>query len=221
MEQSPASSIPPVIPALRDAGKQHVSRTHRTVVICLDGTGDEFDADNSNVVKWVDSAGSAVAYMLTGLFSICRFFAALKKDDPTQLTYYQSGVGTYSDSYKGSLQSGLSAALDMAVGASLGSHVREAYSFLMQNYREGDKICLIGFSRGAYTARALAGMLHKVGLLPAHNQAQITFAYKWYRDDSEDGWRMSADFKRTFSIDVNVHFLGCWDTVASVGIVPR
>lgn len=67
----------------------------------------------------------------------------------------------------------------MAVGASLGTHVREAYSFLMQNYREGDKICLLGFSRGAYTARALAGMLHKVGLLPAHNQAQIVFAYKW------------------------------------------
>lgn len=56
--------------------------------------------------------------------------------------------------------------------------------------REGDKICLIGFSRGAYTARALAGMLHKVGLLPAHNQAQIPFAYKWYKDNSHYGWDM-------------------------------
>ncbi|UZJ55759.1 hypothetical protein CBS101457_005079 [Exobasidium rhododendri] len=192
--------IPSIIPAVRDSGKEHAERTYRKVVICLDGTGDEFDADNSNVVK---------------------FFAALKKDDPTQLCYYQSGVGTYSNSYGGSLKGGVSAALDMAVGASLGTHVREAYSFLMQNYREGDKICLYGFSRGAYTARALAGMLHKVGLLPAHNQAQITFAYKWYKDDTANGWKMSTDFKRTFSIDVSVYFLGCWDTVASVGIIPR
>lgn len=36
------------------------------------------------------------------------------------------------------------------------------YRFLMDNYREGDKICLFGFSRGAYTARCLAGMLNKV-----------------------------------------------------------
>ena len=35
------------------------------------------------------------------------------------------------------------------------------YNFLMQNYRSGDRVCLFGFSRGAYTARALAGMLYK------------------------------------------------------------
>jgi uncharacterized protein (DUF2235 family) len=79
----------------------------------------------------------------------------------------------------GSVKSKLAAAADMAVGLSLGHHVRQAYSFLMQNYKEGDKICIIGFSRGAYTAKALAGMLYKVGLLPAHNQAQLAFAYKW------------------------------------------
>lgn len=200
MSSSTASqtSLPPVLAALQDSTTQN--KRARNIIVCLDGTGDQFDNDNSNVVK---------------------FFAALKKDDPTQLTYYQTGVGTYSSSYKGSLKKGFSAGLDMAVGASLGVHVREAYSFLMQNYREGDKICLIGFSRGAYTARALAGMLHKVGLLPAHNQAQIVFAYRWYKDNSEYGWKMSADFKRTFSIDADVHFLGCWDTVASVGFIPR
>ena len=43
---------------------------------------------------------------------------------------------------------------------------------------QGDKICLFGFSRGAYTARALAGMLQKVGLLPMCNDAQLPFAYE-------------------------------------------
>jgi hypothetical protein len=110
---------------------------------------------------------------------------------------------------------------DMAVGSGLGIHIKDAYRFLMQNWREGDKICLLGFSRGAYTVRCLAGMLHKVGLLPASNGAQVNFAYDFYKDDSEDGWKMSAEFKKTFCTDVNVYFVGLWDCVASVGFLPR
>ncbi|KAG8983890.1 hypothetical protein FRB94_012532 [Tulasnella sp. JGI-2019a] len=56
------------------------------------------------------------------------------------------------------------------------------YRFLMENWEEGDKICLFGFSRGAYTARCLAGMLQKVGLLPPHNEEQVAFAYQKYRE---------------------------------------
>lgn len=91
----------------------------------------------------------------------------------------------------------------------------------MQSYREGDRICLLGFSRGAYTVRCLAGMLHKVGLLPASNGSQVNFAYNFYKDDTEEGWKMSADFKKTFCTDVNVYFVGVWDCVASVGFFPR
>jgi uncharacterized protein (DUF2235 family) len=102
------------------------------------------------------------------------------------------------------------------LGSGLGIHIKEAYSFLMQNYIEGDRICLFGFSRGSYTVRCLAGMLHKVGLLPAHNQAQISFAYRMYKDDTSNGDTMSADFKNTFSQNVTVYFIGVWDCVASV-----
>jgi uncharacterized protein (DUF2235 family) len=140
--------------ALRDS--KDADKHERTIVLCLDGTGDEFDADCSNIVQFV---------------------ACLRKHTlGEQVTYYQSGIGTYD---KGGLRSGLGAAADMAVGSGLGIHIKDAYRFLMQNYREGDKICLLGFSRGAYTVRSLAGMLHKVGLLPAGNGAQINFAYKW------------------------------------------
>ena len=187
-------SIPETIRAVRDER----SRSPRTIVICLDGTGDQFDADNSNVVK---------------------FISCLKKDDPFQITYYQAGIGTYSNAH--TLKGGLSAGLDMAVGSGLGIHIKDAYSFLMQNYREGDRISLLGFSRGAYTVRCLAGMLHKVGLLPAHNSAQISFAYKFFKDDTPLGWKMSAEFKKAFCTDVDVHFVGVWDCVASVGFVPR
>lgn len=106
-----------------------VDNSGRTIVLMLDGTGDKFDNDNSNIVHLVST---------------------LKKDGPSQVTYYQAGIGTYGD---GGLSGGFTAAADMAVGASLGMHVREAYHFLMHSYKEGDKICIFGFSRGAYTAR--------------------------------------------------------------------
>jgi uncharacterized protein (DUF2235 family) len=169
----------------------------RTIVVCLDGTGDKFDNDNSNIVHFV---------------------SCLKKDDKTQVTYYQAGIGTYSAHGR---STGFEAALDMAVGSLLGLHVRDAYDFLMHTYKEGDKICIFGFSRGAYTARCLAGMVHKVGLLPPRNNAQIHFAYDMYRDDSPQGWDQSAQFKKAFCMDVSVYFLGLFDSVASVGVIPR
>jgi uncharacterized protein (DUF2235 family) len=64
-------------------------------------------------------------------------------------------------------------------------------------------------------------MLHKVGLLPRHNKAQVQFAYNFYKDDTKEGWKMSADFKRTFCTNVEVYFVGVWDCVASVGFIPR
>ncbi|KAK5167983.1 uncharacterized protein LTR77_006550 [Saxophila tyrrhenica] len=177
-------------------GKDH-NHGGRTIVVCLDGTGDKFDNDNSNIVHLV---------------------SALKKDAANQVSYYQAGIGTYGE---GGLSGGFSAAMDMAVGSGLGLHVRDAYNFLMHSYKEGDKICIFGFSRGAYTARCLAGMIHKVGLLPARNLEQIPFAYQFYADDTAQGWKQSEDFKSTFCIDVCVHFLGCFDSVASVGLIPR
>lgn len=198
--KAPVSQLPKYIHAVEDAEKGPKSKNKppgRNIIICLDGTGDRFDADNSNIVHIV---------------------SCLKKDDPNQVTYYQSGIGTYDG---GGLKNGFSAALDMAVGSGLGVHVQDAYHFLMQTYREGDRICIFGFSRGAYTARCLAGMLHKVGLLPAHNISQVQFAYQFYKDDSDEGWQMSADFKKTFCIDCSVYFVGVFDCVASVGFVPR
>ncbi|TQS38748.1 hypothetical protein Golomagni_00740 [Golovinomyces magnicellulatus] len=189
-----AMEFPTAIHALQDS---RATKAGRNLIICLDGTGDQFDDDNSNVVNFV---------------------ACLKKDDPQQVTYYQSGIGTYNER---GLRGGISAIIDMSIGSGLGIHIKDAYRFLMQNYREGDRICLFGFSRGSYTVRCLAGMLHKVGLLPAHNSTQINFAYNFYKDDSPEGWRMSGDFKKTFCADVNVYFVGIWDCVASVGFIPR
>ncbi|KAF9259355.1 hypothetical protein L218DRAFT_1003914 [Marasmius fiardii PR-910] len=175
---------------------------YRTLVICFDGTGDQFDDDNSNVVN---------------------FFSMLKKDDPRkQLVYYQTGIGTYTIPYiPGPLTAKLMKIIDMMFGTHLDAHVMGGYEFLMQNYEAGDKICIFGFSRGAYTARALAGMIHKIGLLPRSNYQQVPFAYKMYSREDEKGWKQSGWFKQAFSIDVDIELLGVWDTVGSVGLVPK
>ncbi|KAG9120477.1 hypothetical protein FRC07_004021 [Ceratobasidium sp. 392] len=186
-----SSSFPQVIPDV-------AAHKGRNLILCFDGTGDQFDKDNSNIV---------------------RFFQLLKKDDRSrQMVYYQAGIGT---GVGGDSSSKISKMVDGAVATGLSTHVRGGYEFLMQNYTDGDRISMFGFSRGAYTARALAGMLHKVGLLPAYNHEQVHFAYKMFKQDDEEGWKMSNGFKRAFSIDVKIDFLGVFDTVNSVGIIPR
>ncbi|KAJ7511791.1 hypothetical protein B0H11DRAFT_1952994 [Mycena galericulata] len=178
------------------------SNSHRTLVLCFDGTGDQFDDTNSNVIN---------------------FFTMLKKDDKSQqLVYYQAGIGTYSiPEVAHPKLAKLHRAMDAMLGSHLNAHVMGGYEFLMQNYQYGDKICLFGFSRGAYTARALAGMLHKVGLLPKYNRQQVPFAYKMYSREDEMGWKQSTAFKKAFSIDVDIELLGVWDTVSSVGFIPH
>ncbi|KDN37486.1 hypothetical protein RSAG8_10148, partial [Rhizoctonia solani AG-8 WAC10335] len=154
--------------------------------------------------------------------NIVQFIHLLHKDNPdNQMVYYQAGIGTTSKGFSTPIGVAISKAADMALAYGLQNHVTEGYEFLMQNYRDGDKICLFGFSRGAYTARALAGMLHKVGLLPRANYQQVPFAYHMYQRDNDEGWEMSNGFKQAFSIDVEIHFMGLFDTVNSVGLIPR
>ncbi|KAF8756833.1 hypothetical protein RHS01_04096 [Rhizoctonia solani] len=190
-------SLPQVIPPV-----DGLALPGRSLVLCFDGTGDQYDHDNSNIV---------------------RFVQLLKKDDKKrQMVYYQTGIGTgVGPQPSGVFTSKLSQTLDTMIASGLGDHVRGGYEFLMQNYNEGDRISIFGFSRGAYTARALAGMLHKVGLLPAYNHEQVAFAYKMFKRDDEEGWKMSNGFKRAFCIDVKIDFVGVFDTVNSVGIIPR
>ena len=71
----------------------------------------------------------------------------------------------------------LAKTLDLAFAWYISAHITAGYEFLMSTYSPGDKICLFGFSRGAYTARALAGMLEKVGLIHPDNFEMVNFAY--------------------------------------------
>ncbi|KAI0044657.1 hypothetical protein FA95DRAFT_1583670 [Auriscalpium vulgare] len=177
-----------------------LGRKPRTLVLCFDGTTNEYGTKNTNVVK---------------------FYSLLSKDHiEDQMCYYQAGIGTY---FKPGAVRPIfrwaASMLDKAFAWYLSQHVLDGYRFLMQNYNTGDKVCLFGFSRGAYTARALAGMLHKVGLLGRDNDEQLAFAYKIYASSTKANAKLAEGFKRTFSRDVPIEFVGVWDTVASVGVV--
>ncbi|KZT51456.1 hypothetical protein CALCODRAFT_521363 [Calocera cornea HHB12733] len=168
----------------------------RKLILCFDGTGNLFGSANTNVVKLV---------------------SFLKKDDyRNQMVYYQTGVGT---AIKTTMLQGFMKAAAYGIGWDIRYHIMGGYTFLMQNWVPGDRIYLFGFSRGAYTARVLAGMLHKVGLLPRGNDEQVLFAFTMYMRADKQGWDESREFKKTFSNSVSIDFVGVWDTVESVGVI--
>jgi uncharacterized protein (DUF2235 family) len=169
-------------------------------VLCFDGTSNEYGNNVTNVIK---------------LYSLLR-----KDRAEEQLCYYQAGVGTYfSPGIVKPIFQWAATILDEAIAWYLYEHVIDGYKFLMQNYNVGDRVCLFGFSRGAYTARALAGMLNKVGLLSKDNTEQIPFAYKLYKSSSSSNDALARGFKETFCRPVPIDFVGVWDTVASVGVI--
>ena len=170
----------------------------KRIVVCCDGTSNEFGHNNSNVVK---------------------IYEMMQRHDPKkQLGYYDPGVGAAS-SYESLTRLGQKGkgVLGLAFGYGLTKNIQDAYKFLMAHYEPGDRVYLFGFSRGAYTARALAGMVHKCGLLHRDNANLISEATRIFRPF--DNFDVAAHFKKTFSINMPIHFLGIWDTVTSVGRV--
>lgn len=139
-----------------------------------------------------------------------------------QLTRYQPGVGTVSGDLLGWLLGG-------ATGFGLSREVTDAYHWLTTRYRPGDSIALFGFSRGAFTARSVAGMIGACGLIetdcldPATLRRRIRHVYRQrYRRGAaadpgwRDGLRFSYDPAQPDRIPVD--FIGVWDTVGALGI---
>lgn len=193
----------------------------KNIVICCDGTANEFATDRTNVVK------------------LC---STLVQDPARQIVYYHPGLGTMEP--PGAL-TGLARAvtklLGRAVGYGLAADIRDAYVFLMNNYEEDDRVFLFGFSRGAYTARAVASLLHMYGLLPRGNEPLVPYAVRMLAAVNAAGtvthavlsparrqaaplrmFTLAEQFKQTFSPRTcPVWFLGVWDTVSSVGWVDN
>jgi uncharacterized protein (DUF2235 family) len=188
--------------------------TGKNIIICCDGTGDEFGPTNSNVVR---------LYTTLDLH-----------DNAAQVAYYHPGVGTMgAPNARNRIEKEWTRLTGLAFGAGFRDNVFDAYRFLMEIYEEGDRIFLFGFSRGAYTVRAFSGLLHAYGLLRRGNEGHLPYAWRMFTakvkqaGDQEDSGRPAPHtvvpnfaFRETYSHPrLKIHFVGLWDTVSSVGWV--
>jgi hypothetical protein len=109
-------------------------------------------------------------------------------------------------------------------GEGLSENVREAYGFLAHNYHPGDTIHLFGFSRGAYTARSICGLICRLGILTKRGMDGFYQIYKDYMEGNmlkKPGYVEELQAKDGGSLvtpNVNVTTIGCFDTVGSLGI---
>ena len=123
--------------------------------------------------------------------------------------FYDRGVGTDggADTYLGGI-----------TGKGLFLNVKQAYQFIVENYETGDNIYIIGFSRGAYTARVLAGLIGTMGILRKKYVSDINAIYTFYKDRTVDTSVMSQYSSHFCHSSKKVKFLGVWDTVGSLGV---
>jgi uncharacterized protein (DUF2235 family) len=169
----------------------------KNIVICCDGTGNEFGERTSNVIK---------------------LYQTLVRD-ATQVAYYHPGVGTMgARTALTPIGKSWTRLIGLAFGYGVSDNIADAYQFLMREFEPGDQVYVFGFSRGAYTARAICGMLHIVGLLTKGNEGLIPYAIRMIKRKKID-FDVAADFKKTFSSECKPHFVGVWDTVSSLGWV--
>ena len=128
-----------------------------------------------------------------------------------QITHYVEGVGTRKDE---TLTGG-------AFGLGIGANIKNAYGFLVSNYEPGDQIFLFGFSRGAYTARSIAGLIRNMGILKRNHLHRVNEAYKNYKDTTST-WHPDSPESKAFRQQYThqnetIAFLGVWDTVGALG----
>jgi len=171
----------------------------KNIVICIDGTGNEFGLNNSNVVH---------------------LYSLLDLKNTQQLAFYHPGLGTMgSPNALSRFSEWWTKVFGLAFGYGISSALENCYSFLMEHYEEGDSIFLFGFSRGAYCVRALAGMIHMYGLVRAGNEPLIRYVLKMFKKKNKkhEDFRLADKFRATFSRPCKIHFSGVWDTVTSVG----
>ena len=176
----------------------------KRIVICCDGTWNRSDqAYATNVVK------------------VSKAILPRDASQTRQMVYYQNGVGTRSliDRLPGGV-----------FGSGLWQNEKLAYEHLVDHYEVADEIFLFGFSRGAYTARSIVGMVRKCGILRKSERARIDAAYEFYRDHKVSATSTAAQtFREQHSLTIvndnrefnnvpPVKFMGVWDTVGALGI---
>jgi len=164
----------------------------KRIVFCADGTWDK-PRNKTNVRKMFDAASSI-------------------PDVSNQVAFYDDGVGsdgTPIDKLAGG-----------AIGDGLFHKIKDGYKKIMHAYEPGDDISIFGFSRGAFTARSLAGMIAICGLPTApvdDDPKLVNTAFQAYRNKDQRA-ALLASLNQYTLYDAKIKMVGVWDTVGSLGI---
>jgi len=180
--------------------------SNKRLALFFDGTWNE-PGDHTNVWR---------LYLMT---------APQGKDGASQEKFYDPGVGTrWHDRLTGG-----------AFGAGLSANVREGYRWLVEHYDPGDEVYLFGFSRGAFTARSLAGFIARCGLLRPEAPISVARLFERYKSDTATPlyklrWQERNEPGRSFDFEERallrhstyhrnlITMVGVWDTVGSIGV---
>ncbi|KAK8192759.1 hypothetical protein M8818_007931 [Zalaria obscura] len=198
------------------------SKAFKRIVICSDGT-------------WLNSDSGSLKSQLNIPSNVTRIARAIRpqsKDGISQIVYYHYGVGS---------QGGIVDRIYGGVtGDGLAEAVREQYSFIATNWEQGDEIFLFGFSRGAYTARATAGLISEIGLLTRDGLPYLAEIFRdvQHRHDADyhpkhpdipfrnkpseldPSYRKELQRRGLTRLGISIKAIGVWETVGSLG-TPR
>src|SRR5947209_16382948 len=174
-----------------------------THVLCCDGTWDSSDQEADPKTGEI-----CVSNVLKVAVRLSKRTADGKQ---LQIVYYDQGVGT------GDV---LDKATGGAFGKGLDANINDAYRYLIANYEPGDDIYLFGFSRGAYTARSIAGMIRRCGILKREAVRQYPTAKKLYRSAVDAGSDQAKKFRADFAVEdqTPIRCIAVWDTVGALGV---
>jgi uncharacterized protein (DUF2235 family) len=164
----------------------------KNIVVFSDGTGQEGGRGNNT--------------------NIYKMFNMIEDRTSRQIAFYDPGLGTGCRKISGYIG-----------GGGISKNIRQCYRFIFENYEAGDQIYLLGFSRGSATVRSLSSFIHYFGILPKSRPELIWQAYSIYKTRNEQKRiRQAAAFiSRHHTMWTRVKFLGCYDTVAALGMPFR
>jgi uncharacterized protein (DUF2235 family) len=154
----------------------------------------------------------------TNVWRMKALCAPISTDGKSQLAYYEIGVN---------------GVIGGSTGKGLDANIRRAYEWLIENYSDGDEIFIFGFSRGAYTARSLAGLIAKLGILKPGSPIGVAQLFSRYKRSDEEtigklhelqdagkleNITLEERWMLKYSQPAKIKVVGVWDTVGSLGI---
>jgi uncharacterized protein (DUF2235 family) len=177
-------------------------------------------APNKRLALFLDGTWNQVSDN-TNVWRLRSLFAPLGGDGIEQRAYYSSGLGTkFGEKIRGGM-----------FGSGIDTAITSAYQWLVENYEPGDDIFIFGFSRGAYTARSLSGLVSKCGLLRRGAPLGVNQLFKRYRrsgaktirelvagERGGEQFRFEENWMLKYARAVDVKFIGVFDTVGALGV---